>query len=180
VIAGGLSRRYAKAVFQLARENHSEEATGQELQQFTQMLDTTPLGWVLSNPAYDLGKRKNILLEIAKSLQLATLVTRLLLLLLERRRLEFLPAIVFRYAQLLNDSLGRVDARAISAAPLDPATLERLRARLQEVTGKSIVLRNETDPGLIGGLVVEIEGKTYDGSIRAHLEELTERIERAH
>jgi F-type H+-transporting ATPase subunit delta len=135
---------------------------------------------VLSNPAYDLAKRKNILHEVTKSLQLDTLVTRLLLILLERRRLEFLPAIVSRYAQLLNDSKGRVDARVISASPLDSATLDALRARLQEVFGKSVVLRNETDPGLIGGLVVEIEGKTYDGSVKAHLEELTERIERAY
>jgi len=180
VILGGLSRRYAKAVFQLAQENRSEETTGQEIQRFSQVLSTSPLGLVLSNPAYGLTKPKNILGQVAKSLQLSALVTRLLLLLLERRRLDYLPAIVARYAQLLNDAKGQVDARVVSATPLDTGALERLRARLHEVSGKAVILQNETDPALIGGLVIDLEGKTYDGSIRTHLETLKERIERGY
>ena len=180
MILGALSRRYAKAVFQLAQENRSDETTGEEMQSFSQILTTSPLGSVLSNPAYDLTKRRNILSEISKSLQLSPLMTRFLLLLLERQRLDYVPAIAAQYAKLLNDAKGRAEARVISATALEAAAREKLRLRLQEVSGKEVRLQSDMDPGLIGGIVIDFEGKTYDGSIRNHLEALKERIERGY
>ncbi|MGH7844481.1 MAG: ATP synthase F1 subunit delta [Candidatus Binatia bacterium] len=180
MILGGLSRRYAKATFQLAQESRSEEKTAQEMKNFSRVLGTSPLGSVLSNPAYDLTKRKNILDQVAKSLQLSPLVTRLLLLLLERRRLDYVPAIAAQYDKLLNDAKGRAEARVVSATALEADALERLRLRLQEVSGKEVMLQSDMDPALIGGLVIDFEGKTFDGSIRTHLEALKERIERGY
>ncbi|HWP58905.1 MAG TPA: ATP synthase F1 subunit delta [Candidatus Acidoferrales bacterium] len=180
MIAGSLSRRYAKAVFNLALETRAEEAVLEELRRFSQALGGTPLGAVLSNPAYALTKRQAILDQVGKSLALSPVVRRLLSILLERRRLEHVPAIVAQYTKFLNDAKGRVEARVVSAAALEPAAREKLRARLREVSGKEIILQSETDPELIGGLVIELEGKTYDGSVRAHLEALEEKIERGY
>jgi F-type H+-transporting ATPase subunit delta len=46
------------------------------------------------------------------------------------------------------------------------------------MSGKEIVLQQETDPSLLGGLMVELEGKIYDGSIRTQLENMKQRIAR--
>jgi F-type H+-transporting ATPase subunit delta len=43
-----------------------------------------------------------------------------------------------------------------------------------------VVLQQETDPGLLGGLLVELEGKVYDGSIRTQLENMKQRIVRGY
>jgi F0F1-type ATP synthase delta subunit len=42
------------------------------------------------------------------------------------------------------------------------------------------VLQQETDPDLLGGLLVELEGKVYDGSIRTQLENMKQRIARGY
>jgi F-type H+-transporting ATPase subunit delta len=177
VIAAGLSRRYAKALFELAVENQSEEKVSQELQSLSEALTGSPLGLVLNNPAYDLLKRKNILDQVTRTSQLSHLTTRFLFLLLERRRLESFSAIVNQYKKLLNESKRRIEARVIASTPLDDVALAKVSAQLAQLSGKEVLLQSETDPSLIGGLIIELEGRTYDGSVRSYLEALKDRIE---
>jgi F-type H+-transporting ATPase subunit delta len=58
--------------------------------------------------------------------------------------------------------------------------IERLREVLGGISGKQVVLHQETDPGLIGGLLVELAGKVYDGSVRTQLEKMKARIPRGY
>ena len=46
------------------------------------------------------------------------------------------------------------------------------------MAGKDVVLQQDTDPSLLGGLLIELEGKVYDGSIRTQLEKMKQRIAR--
>jgi F-type H+-transporting ATPase subunit delta len=73
-----------------------------------------------------------------------------------------------------------VEAKVISPDLLEPVMVDRLRDRLQRISGKQIVLQQETDPSLIGGVVVEFEGKVYDGSVRTQLENMKQRIARGY
>ena len=58
--------------------------------------------------------------------------------------------------------------------------VDRLREVLHQISGKEVVLQHETDPGLIGGVLVEFEGKVYDGSVRTQLEKMKQRIARGY
>lgn len=178
MIEGSLSRRYSKALFQLARESGQEEVVNDQLGSFFTAYDGSPLRTVLSNPAFGLDSRKQILSQVSKSLQLAPLTANFFALLLERDRLAFLPSIIASYRRLVNQSKGRVEARVVGADALEPAALERLRGSLRQLSGKDVILQQETDPGLIGGLVVELEGKIYDGSVRTQLDKMKQRIAR--
>jgi len=180
MIEGSLSRRYAKAFFQLAQEQASEEAVGQEIQRFLAAYTASPLQTVLNNPAFGLDSRKKILLEVAKALSLSPVSVRFLSILLERDRLLYLPSIVDRYRSLLNLAKGRVEATVVGAAPLDPTMMHRLRELLGGISGKEVVVHEETDPSLIGGLLVSLEGKVYDATVRTQLEKMKQRIARAY
>lgn len=177
---GPLSRRYAKAIFELAVENKSEEEIGQEIDRFLAALMASPLEQVLNHRGIALKNRRAILVETGKALRLSQLVVSFLCLLLERGRLRFLPSIAERYRRMLNEMKGRVQARAISAAPVEESVLERLRRVLKTVSGKEVILEHRIDPELIGGLVVEMEGRVYDGSVRTQLERVRERMERGY
>lgn len=180
MIGGSLSRRYAKALFQLALEGEREEEIGQEIGRFLAAYTHSPLITVLGNPAFAQGSRKNILLQVAQHLGLSSTAVHFLSLLLERDRLAFLTAIADRYHRLLDESKGRVEAQVSAASPLEQGVLERLRAALGRISGKEVVLREQTDPGLIGGLVLQLEGKIYDGSARTQLEKMKQRIEKGY
>ena len=176
MIEGRLSRRYGKALFELALEQKREDTTEQEIGQFLETYTNSPLQTVLNNPAFDLDSRRAILLEVTKSLQLSTLSVHFLSILLERDRLTYLSDIVTYYRSLLNAARGRVEAKVTGAAPLDAVLLERLRKALEAISGKEVVLHEETEPELLGGVMVELEGTIYDGSVRMQLQKMKQRI----
>ena len=180
MIEGRLARRYTRALFQLAREAAQEEEVGREIAQFYSAYTSSELQRILTNPAFAIDSRKRILIQIANAQGGSVLTTHFLSMLLERDRLGHLPGIVSSYQRLLNESKGRVEAKMVSAIPLEAAHLERLLGTLRGISGKEVVLHQETDPALIGGLRVELEGKIYDGTVSTQLEKMRQRIARGY
>ena len=180
MIEGRLSRRYAKALFELALEERREDEVGQEIDRFLTAYSGSSLPAVLNNPAFPLGSRKNIIIEVSRGLQLSPLAVHFLSLLLERDRLSYLPSVASRYRRLLDEKKGRVEAVVVAPDPLAAATLARMREALGKVSGKEVVLQQESDPGLIGGVVIQLEGKVYDGSVRTQIEKMRARTERGY
>ena len=60
---------------------------------------------------------------------------------------------------------------------LDPQRQEKLRKRLEEMSGKKVILNVRTDPQILGGIRVEMEGKLYDGTVRGRLSDLRRRLD---
>jgi len=180
MIGGSLSRRYAKALFELALAERREEEVGQEIERFAGAFQDPALNSVLNNPAIAVQSRRKVVAEIARHLQLSPLVIHFLSLLVERDRVNFFPAIVERYRRLLDEKKGQAEARVIAAGPLDDGDLDRLRDALEKLSGKRVVMQKENDPSLIGGLVIHLEGKVYDGSVRTQLENMKQRAERGY
>jgi F-type H+-transporting ATPase subunit delta len=180
MIESSVSRRYTKALFQLARDGGQEESVGQELEEFYAAYAGSALEGVLTNPAFELDSRKKILVEVTRHQQLSALTMRFLSLLLDRDRLPYLAGIVSSYRALLNEARGRVEAKVVGASPLEATMLERLREGLERISGKEVVLHQETDDSLIGGVLIELQGKIYDGSVRTQLEKMKQRIVRGH
>ena len=178
MVEGSLSRRYAKALFQLAREAGNEEVVGAQVEEFLAAYNHSELQVVLTNPAFGVEVRKKILSQVVVSQQLSPLAAHFLALLLERDRLSHLGGIVNRYRRLLNDAKGRVEAKVVSASALDAVMIDSLSQRLRSLSGKEVLLQQEVNPDLLGGLLVELEGKVYDGSIRTQLEKMKQRIAR--
>ena len=58
MIEGSLSRRYTRALFQLARESGQEEKIGQEIEGFLGVYAGGQLQKVLTNPAFGMDSRK--------------------------------------------------------------------------------------------------------------------------
>jgi F-type H+-transporting ATPase subunit delta len=180
MIEGSLSRRYTKALFQLAREAGQEDKIGQEIESFLGAYTGSELQRVLTNPAFGIDDRKRTLIQVSNQLQLSILAIHFLLLLLERDRLTYLASIAALYRRLLNETKGRVDAKVVSPGSLEAVMVDGLRDVLHRISGKEIVLQQETDPSLIGGVLVEFEGKVYDGSVRTQLEKMKQRIARGY
>src|SRR5262245_37870090 len=170
------SRINSPALFQLAREGGQEEALGVQIEEFFRAYEGTDLQTVLTNPAFDVAPRKRVLIQVGNTQQLSIFAIHFLLLLLERDRLGHLAGVVSGYRRLLNEAKGRVEAKVVSASALESGLAERVRAQLQRMSGKDVVMTQEVDPGLLGGMTVELAGRVYDGSIRTQLEKMKQRI----
>src|SRR5262245_7474260 len=145
MIEGSLSRRYTKALFQLAREAGQEEKIGQEIDGFLGVYTGSELEKVLTNPAFAIDDRKRTLIEVSNQLKLSILAIHFLLLLLERDRLNYLPSIAILYHHWLNEARGRIEAKVVSPGSLDSVMVDRLRDVLHRISGNEVVLLMAAD-----------------------------------
>ena len=76
------------------------------------------------------------------------------------------------FGALADAKLGRLRARVVSAAPLDPAAAQHITDRLAAATRSQVILERAVDPELLGGVVAQVGRLTYDGSLRTQLEDL--------
>lgn len=73
------------------------------------------------------------------------------------------------YAQLYNEANGILPVTAVTAMELTQAQRSRLENKLQELTGKQILLQNRVDPGCLGGIRLVYDGKQVDGTVQSRL-----------
>ncbi|HEX5466900.1 MAG TPA: F0F1 ATP synthase subunit delta [Candidatus Limnocylindrales bacterium] len=172
------ARRYAEAAFAVAGEAGDEAAYGrwrQDLASAAATLADPQLSRSLANPAIPLEARQRLLDETLGR-GLGEQPRNLLRLLLERGRIELLARVAEAFAALDDRRQGVSRALVTSAEPLTEDELRAIQARLGELSTGTTVLTTQTDPSLLGGVVVRIGDRLIDGSVRGRLERLRGRL----
>jgi F-type H+-transporting ATPase subunit delta len=176
-LGGSIARRYARALFGIGVDAGNFEALGRELADLAGLWASSPeLRQTMENPVFKPSEKRAILEQILPRLAPTAEVQRLVLLLLERRRIVLLPGIARAYRDLADAHTGRVRARVISAEPLGPGALDRVRLSLEERTGKKVILETAVDADLIGGVVARVGDLVLDGSVRTQLDDLRSKL----
>ena len=173
-----IARRWARAFIDLADEADKIDPMGEELQK---ALDAVQTGegqalQVLSNPIFTHDERRNVLDRILGEIKLQGPTANMLRLLLDKGRFAELPAIVELYTDLADERAGRERVVVETAQPLTPQLEAEVRAMLEKVTGKTILLDARVRPELIGGLVARVGSKVYDASVKSRLHTLKNRL----
>lgn len=171
--SGALARRYARALLAVVEPSGKDAALAlkQELRGFAALTLNRDVKRVLAQPAISAEAKRRVVLALAERSGASALVRKLLELLASRDRLSLVGEVAAEYAGLANAAHGVVAAEVVSAAPLQPAQEQALVAALATKAG-SVELTTEVEPGLVGGLVVKVAGRTYDGSVRTRLQAL--------
>ena len=173
-MASTVARRYAQAVFEIARDTNSFEAWDRDLSILNAVMsDPVTRGYLDSPKTSEVDKRA--LLEKALE-QAQPEAKRLSGLLLERRRLSTVPDINEQYQALLLKEKGIVIADVTTAVPLDDAGEKMIQKQLSELVGKDVEIRTQVDPAIIGGMVARIGDNLIDGSVSNQLRRLHERL----
>jgi len=181
VRTGGLSRRYAKALVDVATEQQALEAVGRDLRTVVETMQRTrEAATFFASPAIPLSDKRRVLQAIAEGVGVKSLSLRFLNLILEKRRLPHLGEMALAYEELTDERLGRGKATVTSAVPLSEPIIHGLKERLGMATGKEIYLEARVDPAIVGGLVAQIGSTIYDGSLRTQLKKVREHLLNEH
>jgi len=172
-----LTRRYAKALVELATEEQAIDRYGEELAMVNAVLDREALlRLLLDSPTLVMDKKAAMLSDLAAALGLSDGMCKVLGLLLAKDRLRYLPQIEETYRRLADELSGVLRARIISAVELDAEQQQAIGASLAKQTGKKVALNVSVDPRLIGGVQAEIGGRLFDGSVRTQLKRIEESL----
>jgi F-type H+-transporting ATPase subunit delta len=172
-----LTRRYAKALVELAVEQQAVDRYGEELAMVNAVLDQEVLlRQLLESPTLALDKKSAMLADLAAALGLSAGMSNFVGLVLSKGRIDCLPQIEETYRRLADDLSGVLRARITSAVELDVAQQQAIGASLEKQTGKKVALNVKVDPHLIGGVQAEIGGRLFDGSVRTQLQRIEESL----
>lgn len=162
-----ISRRYARALFELEQEGGKNR---EALEKLGAVASLDEVGEVLANPSYPAALKASVLGKAAGKLPAE--MQRLVAMLCERGKAELLPEIAGLFAEMLRAAESEVEAEVTTAVKLSEAQQKSLAKALGESAGRSVRLKVSEDAHILGGLVVRIGDRLIDYSVRSRLEAL--------
>lgn len=167
-----VASRYAKSMLDLALEQGMLEQVQQDMALFAKTVkENRDFDLFLSNPIINHGKK----LAILKSLftgKVSDLTLKFYLLITQKNREAILASVATEFEKQYNAYKGIAIAHVTTAVPLTPELRSQIGQKVSQETGKTIQLRENVDPTLIGGMVLRIGDNQLDGSIRTNLRNL--------
>ncbi len=177
--SSAISRRYAKALILIGKDDGQAENYRQELEQLVGLMDDQPnLEATLNNPLFDREKRKNVLMTLVDKLEFSHVMQSFLQLLFAKQRFNHIRGICEHYGKLSDELKGVVRADLVAATELSSENFDQIRNALAKMTGKDVILEARQDPELIGGVVTRIGDLVLDGSIKTQLKNMRESLKR--
>jgi len=175
--ASALTRRYAKALVELAVAEQAVDRYGEELAMVNAILQREVLlRQLLDSPTLAMDKKAPMLTDLVAALGLSAGMGKFLGLILSKGRIGYLSQIEDTYRRLADELSGVLRARITSAVELDAAQQQAIGASLEKQTGKKVALNVSVDPQLLGGVKAEIGGRLFDGSVRTQLKRIEESL----
>ncbi|MCP5043864.1 MAG: ATP synthase F1 subunit delta [bacterium] len=167
------ARRYARALFQIAKEDRRLSEVGGELDTLAALLDEhEELRRALLTPLHPAKERKAVLAAVSERAGMSVPVKAFYSFLIDQRRLLDFFGIRDEYQRLADEDAGLVTAVVTTASPLDDRKKDRLRRALSERMGQEVQLEVELDSSLIGGAIAKVGDLVFDGSLRAQVQGL--------
>ena len=174
-MASSAAKRYAQAVFSLAKERDTLDAWQSDLAILSNVVADDRVAAYLTNPSVP-AERKIAAVESTLDTNVQPETRNLAKILIERDRMALVPEIQEIFADQLRAERGIAVAQVTSAERLTPDEQELVREKLEAMTGKRIELAMKIDPDIIGGIIVRIGDQVIDGSVRNKLERLRSRL----
>ncbi|WP_066371328.1 F0F1 ATP synthase subunit delta [Neobacillus fumarioli] len=167
-----VAKRYASALFQIAKEQQILNEVEEELRVVREVLQYNhDLKAVLKSSKLTIDQKKDLLRQAFASVNVYVLNT--LLLLVDRHRESEIVEVAGQFIELANEEMGIADAKVYSVRPLTDSEREAISAVFAEKVGKkSLNIENIVDSDLLGGIMLRIGNRIYDGSLRGKLNRL--------
>lgn len=169
------AREYGRALFQLAKESGRDDAVREDClalneaicknPEYTKLLDTPALSREERLSLIDgaLGCLDEYLLNLVKILS-------------EKHLGYALDSALSGFFEAYDDSHGIERVEAITVQPLTEEQTCVLTKKLEEITGKTIIIKNTVDAAILGGMKLRYCGKQLDGSVKTRLDSLDQSL----
>ncbi len=169
-----IAKEYGTALFMLACEENEKKSYGEALQKVRNIfIDNPQYPELLSSPGISLKERLTVIEQTFSNVVPEHIVSYLKLL-CEKGRIPYFLESVAEYNQLLDASEHVFNAKITSAVELTQTEKEKLISKLELKENGKVCAEYFVDTTLLGGLIVEVDGKIMDGSLRHRLHEVKE------
>ena len=171
-----IARNYAEALFEAADARGKSEQYGEMIDAIAGAIQSdVRIAVALDSPRVAKAAKGAILRNALKGLVPEELV-RFLEAVVRRGRQGLLGEITVEYQGLLDTKLNRVHAGVTVAKDLDAPLEKDIVSRLAKALGKEVRAHFHTDEAILGGVVVRVGDRVFDGSLRRRLTAMRRRM----
>jgi F-type H+-transporting ATPase subunit delta len=171
-----IARNYAEALFEAADARGQTERYGEFIDAVAGAVQSEPrIAVALDSPRVAKAAKAEILRTALAGL-LPDEFVRFLEAVVRRGRQGLLGEIAVEYQGLLDTKLNRVHAGVTVAKDLDERLEQDIVGRLARTLGKEVRAHFQTDEAILGGVVVRVGDRVFDGSLRRRLTALRRRL----
>jgi len=168
-------RMYARALFEAAREEGRLAPVAEELAALARAVEDVPeLRAVLRNPQIDPPGKAALLDQLTEGAD--DLVRNFVRLVAEKGRAGELVEMNAELEALVAREQNRLALELTTAYELSEDEARSIVDQIQQASGRTVEATRMVDPGLIGGIVLQVGSFRADGSVRGRLERLRQEL----
>lgn len=174
-----VSRRYAKALIAVAKQKGEHGRVHTEVAATATVFKSdSQIKAYFTNPLVTPEQKKKVIENTFANKGLLPEVYNLLLLLAEKNRIGGFEEIAEAYQEQMDLDQGVTRGSVTSAKSLSDEAKKDLESKINKILNKKIILTYKEDPTLLGGVIAQVGGWTFDDSIETHLIKLNEELNR--
>ena len=171
------ARVYGGSLYELAVEEKLVETIGEQMEEIRRLFWEIPdYMKLLCEPSIPWEERTS-LVDQSFGTQAEKYLVNFIKLLCERNILREYGGCCDEFRRRYHADHGIAEAVVTSAVALSDAQMETLKQKLEKVSGKQISLTQKKDASVVAGLRVELEGRSYDGTIQGRLSSLSRKLD---
>ncbi|GMQ64266.1 ATP synthase F1 subunit delta [Vallitalea maricola] len=171
-----IAKRYGTALFELAVETNQVDLVEEQLKLIKEIfLTEKDFMGVLNHPKV-VVENKIAMVENTFDNKIIKEILGLLVIAIKKGRASDLLDIIEYCLDEIDSLKGNAKAYVSSAQELTDEQLESIKNKLEETTGKKIILITDVDETLIGGLMVRIGDRIIDNSIKGKIEAISKEL----
>ena len=180
-MAADFASRYARAFAQVVAAAHLDvNAVAQQLDDFAQTLaGSDELREIFENPSLPHEQKLKVLDAISSRIGMFKQTRNFIAVLIDHQRLNAISEVLADYAGIADAERNISDVDITSAHELNQDDRANLEQQVAKLAGGQVRATYHQDATLLGGAIVRIGSRIYDGSIRAQLQGLRRQLENA-
>lgn len=172
----GAEKIYSEAVFELAKEQSCADTIKDELDALAVVFKDNPeLPKLLTAPTVTLNEKLDVVKNIFGG-KVSELTYNLLCVTTEKGRAAIIPDVAEDYKNRWYEMKNIAEVKVTTSVPLSENLRAKLKAKLEAVYKKTVILTESVDPSIMGGIVLNYGNTLLDGSVKAKLDAIQKQI----
>jgi len=170
-----VSRRYAKALFDITKENSLEQIMFKEVNNILEIIISEKrFKKLLESPVLTSKEQKLMIQEVfsvkdKKKIIVSEEMLKFFKVIASNRRLNILKSVLYSFSNLVKSMNQEVNVKVTSAVPLNENILLQIKGIFSNKTKKQINIVSYVDKSIIGGIILQIGSNLIDASIKSKI-----------
>ncbi len=169
VSSNDIARVYASSLIEVGQEQNILSDLEEEMKFLSDLMaDKADLSLFLGSPAIPRDAKKDFVDKVFKG-KLSGYIVNFLKVLIENDRQSCIHDIYRAFMEQMDNVYNRQRVTVISSVPLDASLKSKLTEKMKGIIQKNVLLIEEIDPGILGGIIIKIGDRVIDGSLKKDL-----------